>query len=167
MQHPISSGTYRDWLRQQIRISRQTLLGVVVLTTVSLALLAGGRGTYLPFSVFVSCWLTRLGVFMDQDGRLAATGLALGAAVLAIYLVIWLLSLGNGRWLRVAACLLMVDGVAMAAIGLIVNAAPESWAVELLFHIIAIVQIWKGGTHWKRMQALSQEPVYRVREEDL
>lgn len=167
MQHPISSGTYRDWLRQQLRFSRQTLLGVIVLTTVSLALLAAGRSTCLPFSVFVSCWLTRLGVFMDQDGRLAATGLTLGAAVLAVYLAIWLLALRNGRWLRVAACLLVLDGAAMAAISLVANAAPGSWAMELMFHGIAIVQVWKGGTYWNRMQALSQEPVYRVREGDL
>lgn len=171
MQDPSLSGSYRDWLRQQLRISRQTLLGVIVLTTASLALLTAGRNTILPFSVFASCYLTRLGVWMDlsgaQDGRLAVTGLVIGAILLAVYLLVWLLSLRNGYWLRIASGMLMADAAVIAAIGLLAESTPQGQMLELLFHLIAIVQIWKGGGHWKKIQALTKEPAYRVREENL
>lgn len=167
--------SYRAHLQQQIAISRRTLIGVIVLTLANLGLLLADGSTYLVFSVSVPYYLAWLGKAMDnnfspvwtENGAFTATGLAIGVAILGVYLLLWLLSKKNGRWLWVAAGFLCLDLLALVAVAALVLQNIGGSLVEILIHIVVIGQIGKGASAWKKLQNQPPEISYTVVTDDL
>ena len=171
--HP-SEESYRAHLQQQFTVARRTLLGVVVLTVVNLALLLTNGNTYLVFSASVPYYLTVLGKLMDngfgamtENGTYTATGLALGLAILAVYLLPWFLSKKRGKWLYLGAAMLCLDLLTLAAVSFLLFESIAGTAVDILVHIVAIVQIGKGAKAWKQLKDLPPEITYTVVADDL
>ena len=161
--HP-SEESYRAHLQQQFTVARRTLLGVVVLTVVNLGLLLTNGNTYL----------TVLGKLMDngfgamtENGTYTATGLALGLAILAVYLLPWFLSKKRGKWLYLGAAMLCLDLLALAAVSFFLFESIAGTAVDILVHIVVIVQIGKGAKAWKQLKDLPPEITYTVVADDL
>ena len=174
MQINSSAVSYRAHLQQQISIARRTLLGVVVMTLINLVLLLRDGNTYLVFSASVPYYLAFLGKVIDngfgpmvENGTYTATGLVLGLVILAMYLLPWLLSKRKGNWLYVGAGLLCLDLVALAAVSILLLQSITGTAVDILVHIVAIVQIGKGATADKKLRSLPPETTYTVVTDDL
>ena len=174
MQINSSAVSYRAHLQQQISIARRTLLGVVVMTLINLVLLLRDGNTYLVFSASVPYYLAFLGKVIDngfgpmaENGTYTATGLVLGLVILAMYLLPWLLSKRKGNWLYVGAGLLCLDLVALAAVSVLLLQSITGTAVDILVHIVAIVQIGKGATADKKLRSLPPETTYTVVTDDL
>lgn len=167
--------SYRSHLQQQINISRRTLLGVIILTFVNMGLLLRSGETYLVFSASVPYYLTWLGKAMDnsfapvwtQNGVYTATGAAVGACVLALYLLLWLLSKKNGKWLWVASGFLCVDLMMLIAVAVLVLQSIGGSLVDILVYLVAIGQIGKGASAWKKLQTQPPELTYTVITENL
>lgn len=168
MQFHSSEQNYRAHLQQQLSVARRTLLGVVVMTLINLVLLTDGD-TYLVFSASVPYYLTFLGKVIDngfgamiKNGTYTATGLVMGLAILAVYLLPWFLSKKRGGWLYLGAGLLCLDLLALAAVSLLLFDSITGTAVDILIHIVAIVQIGKGAKAYKTLKDLPPEISYTV-----
>lgn len=174
MQFHSSEQNYRAHLQQQLSVARRTLLGVVVMTLINLVLLLTDGDTYLVFSASVPYYLTFLGKVIDngfgamtENGTYTATGLVMGLAILAVYLLPWFLSKKRGGWLYLGAGLLCLDLLALAAVSLLLFDSITGTAVDILIHIVAIVQIGKGAKAYKTLKDLPPEISYTVVTDDL
>lgn len=174
MQNHVSDVSYRAHLQQQLSVARRTLLGVIVLTVINLVLLLSNGGTYLVFSASVPYYLTFFGKAMDngfgpmtENGLFTATGLVLGLLILAVYLLSWLLSKKKGTWLYFGAGLLCLDLVILAAVSVLLFESISGTVLDILIHIVAIVQIGKGAAAHKKLKDLPPETTYTVVTDDL
>ena len=167
--------SYRGHLQQQIHMGRQMLLGVILLTLVNIGMLLSNADSYLLFSVSVPYYLTWFGKLLDnqlsaawtENGVYTLTGLIIGGVILAGYFLCWLLSKKKGHWLWVAAGLLCVDLLALTAVALWVLRDIGGNLVDILIHIVAIGQIAKGASAWKKLQNQPPEITYTVVTDDL
>ena len=99
---------------------------------------------------------------MIENGTYTATGLVMGLAILAVYLLPWFLSKKRGGWLYLGAGLLCLDLLALAAVSLLLFDSITGTAVDILIHIVAIVQIGKGAKAYKTLKDLPPEISYTV-----
>ena len=171
--HP-STQTYRAHLQQQLSIARRTLVGVVVMTVINLVLLLTNGDMYLVFSASVPYYLTFLGKMIDngfgemvKNGTYTATGLVLSLVILAVYLLPWFLSKKKGSWLYVGAGLLCLDLLALIAVSILLFESITGTMVDILIHIVAIVQIGKGAGAYKKLKEQPPEITYTVITGDL
>jgi hypothetical protein len=174
MQFNPSEQNYRAHLQQQLSVARRTLLGVVVMTVINLVLLLTNGGTYLVFSASVPYYLTFLGKVIDngfgalvKNGTYTATGLVLGLILLSVYLLPWFLSKKRGNWLYLGAGLLCLDLLALAAVSLLLFESITGTVLDILVHIVAIVQIGKGAKAYQTLKDLPPETTYTVITDDL
>lgn len=174
MQVNRSEQSYRANLQQQLSIARRTLLGVVVMTIVNLVLLLTNGNTYLVFSASVPYYLAFLGKVIDNsfssmvtNGTYTATGLVMGLVILSVYLLPWFLSKRYGNWLYLASGLLCLDLLALTAVSALLFESITGTAVDILVHIVAIVQIGKGAKASQKLKNLLPEIAYTVITEEL
>jgi hypothetical protein len=169
MQINSAAVSYRAHLQQQLTIARRTLLGVVVMTLINLALLLTNGNTYLVFSASVPYYLTVVGKLMDngfgemvKNSTYTATGLAMGVAILLVYLLPWFLSKKKGTWLYLGAGLLCLDLLALGVVSFLLFEGIADTVVDMLIHVVAIVQIGKGAKAYELLKDLPPETTYTV-----
>lgn len=166
----IPTVSYRAHLEGQIKIGRRTLLGVIIMTLVNLSLLLTSGDSYLLFSASVPYYMTWFGKFMDSgtNGSYTFTGLAIGALILAVYLLFWLLSRKNTVWLTWAAVLVGIDLAALIAVSFLLLDNPMHNLVDVLIHIVVIGQIIKGAKAGKELPTAPPEITFiEVTDDDL
>lgn len=158
------AGSYRKHVQQQFHIGRQTLLGVMVMTVINLGLLLGNGDSYMIFSVSVPYYLTWLGKAIDnmQNGTYTLTGLAIAVAILLVYFLLWVLSRKRGGMLWVAVGGLVIDLLALIWVSILLTGSILNSAVDILFHLVAIYQIGKGATNWKKLKELPPDLEFTV-----
>lgn len=171
-----ASVSYRANLQQHFNNGRRTLIGLVILTVINMGLLLTNGDLYLLFSASVPYYLAWLGKAMDngfgtavwtENGVFTATGLIMGMVILAVYFIFWALSRKNGAWLWAAVVLLCLDLLALVAVTTLVLGSLGSALVDILLHIVAIYQIGKGASTWKKLQSQPPEVSYTVVTGDL
>ncbi len=162
--------SYRAYLTGQIKIGRRTLLGVIVMTLINLTLLLTSGDNYMLFSASVPYYLTWFGWFMDGGirGSYTFTGLMIGAVILAIYFLLWILSRKNAVWLTWAAVLFGIDLAALIAISFLFFENPLNNLVDVLIHIVVIGQIIKGAKAGKELPTAPPEITFiEITDDDL
>lgn len=166
----IPTVSYRAHLQEQIKVSRRTLLGVIVMTLVNLALLLTRGDDYLLFSASVPYYLAWFGRLMDgaANGTYTLTALAIGAMILAVYGLFWLLSRKNGAWLTWAAVLFCLDLAALIAVTVLLFENPMMNLVDILIHIVVIGQLIKGAKAAKELPTAPPEITFvEITDDDL
>lgn len=162
--------TYRQHLTNQWRISRRTLLGVIIMTVLNIVFLLLESGTYLLFSISVPYYLTWFGKGMDNDfgmnwdisGSYTLIGFSVAAVFLLVYLAFWLLSAKHYGWLVAAVVCLCIDLLALIGLSIWLFSDPMNNLVDIVFHLVAIWQIGKGISADRKRRALPPEQTYTV-----
>ncbi|MBE6990851.1 MAG: hypothetical protein E7426_08955 [Ruminococcaceae bacterium] len=141
---------------------RSSLLAVVIFGAVNTVLALVGSNTYFLFSNYLAYIEALKGrmVFAFTGGTGALVrGALIALAILAVYLVCWLLSKKQRIWLLLAALLFLVDT------GIVVSDLLQLGAgdlfMDLLFHVFVLVSLLLGFAAGKSAQTTEKAPEQR------
>ena len=99
----------------------------------------------------------------DEDKRLKAIshlhGVALAAAVLAVYLLVWFLAGGRSVWLKVGLGLLIADTALLLALVLWMDGSVLAFFWEFALHGAVIYELAMGISAQKKLDAMAQEEI--------
>lgn len=160
--------TSAAYQKNLIRTARYNLLVVLVFTALNLVMLLAGSGRYFLFSSTICYYLPFFGYMFDlyTVGTYTLTGLVLGLVPLAGYLLFWLLSLKNDRWLIPATALFVLDTLALVGIiflngsiiGMILPIIVYAWVmVTLVRAVLAGARLRK---HFAQPEEVFPEEVF-------
>lgn len=151
-----------------IRTARYNLVVVMAFTVLNLVMLLAGSGRYFLFSSTICYYLPFFGYMFDlyTVSTYTLTGLVLGLVPLAAYLLFWLLSLKNDRWLIPATALFALDTLALVGIvlmtgniiGMILPAIVYAWV------IITLVRAVLAGERLRKLPAVIPEELVEAEE---
>ena len=165
--------TSAAYQKNLIRTARYNLLVVMAFTVLNLVMLLVGNGQYFLFSSTICYYLPYFGYIFDlyMVSTYTLTGLVLGLVPLAGYLLFWLLSLKNDRWLIPAAALFALDTLALmgiiflngSIIGMILPIIAYAWVM------ITLVRAVLAGARLRKLPAQPEEgfPEETVEAEDV
>ena len=140
----------QEYYERQVAMSRGTILLVLCLTALNLALLLVGSNTYLLFSASVPYYLTIMARGFDLaasgavNGGYTWTALAFSALVLGLYLLCWLLSKKNTKWLTVSLTLFAVDTICLALLCRFVFGGFTDSIMDFFMHAWVIYELYVG-----------------------
>ena len=153
--------TSAAYQKNLIRTARYNLLVVMAFTVLNLVMLLVGNGRYFLFSSTICYYLPYFGYIFDlyMVSTYTLTGLVLGLVPLAGYLLFWLLSLKNDRWLIPAAALFALDTLALVGIiflngsiiGMILPIIAYAWVM------ITLVRAVLAGARLRKLPAQTEE----------
>lgn len=153
--------TSAAYQKNLIRTARYNLLVVMVFTVLNLVMLLVGSGRYFLFSSTICYYLPFFGYMFDlyTVSTYTLTGLVLGLVPLAGYLLFWLLSLKNDRWLIPATALFALDTLALVGviflngsiIGMILPIIVYAWVM------ITLVRAILAGARLRKLPAQPEE----------
>lgn len=148
-----------QWNRQ-IKTARYMLLGTVIITVVNMAFLLGNVDMFISYCAALPYYLLFLGKLFDNgymlgavNGEFTATGLLMGGAVLAVYLVVWWLARSNRRWLQISLWLIVADLLVLIGLAIAVFSNPLDCFWEAVIHIAVIWEIRQGLRAQKKRDA--------------
>lgn len=157
----------REYLTQQKKGGRTTLLLILAFTVLNLVLLALDQGTQFLFCASVPYYLTMIGKGIDngfadgawpENGTYTVTALVISALILAVYLLCWILSKKRAGWLTAALVLFAVDTVALIAVSFLLLENPAANIMDLVIHVVAIWELWQALRANRKLAQLPQEP---------
>ncbi len=152
----------REYLQSKVNNGRHSLLLVIIFTVINLVLLLTGGNTYFLFSAAVPYYLTAFGMGMDLGmdtvgiGTYTITALVIGAVILAVYFVCWLLAKKKVAWYIVAVVLFVLDILCLLGICLSLDLLSDS-IMDVVFHAWVIVELIQSISCYKKLQALPPE----------
>ena len=120
--------------------ARYAILGLILFTVLNIVLYYTGSDTYYVATVFLSYFL----VAMLEN----AAGLVLAALVLAPYVLCFFLSKKKYAWMIVALVLVCIDTLVLLLL-LLAFGVVGAFALDILFHILAIVMLAIGVKNGK------------------
>ena len=160
-------GLVELWKRQ-IRLAQYMLLGTVIVTVLNLAFLLGNSDMFISYCAALPYYLVWLGKIFDNgwyigtvNGQYTATGLVMAAVLLALLLVLWWLSQGSRRWLKVGIWVIGIDLAVLVILAFVIFADPVSCLWEAVLHVAVIWEMRQGLKAWQQLDAYEQ----RQREE--
>jgi hypothetical protein len=133
-----------EYMEQQFSTARMNLLVVVSFTVTNIIMLLAGTYSQFLFSASIPYLLTAFGIAMDMQAggnTYVTTALIISAAILLVYVVLWLLSKKRPALLYVAFGLFVVDTVLLLGFALlsgsildeILNLGLHGWVLFILF----------------------------------
>lgn len=139
-----------EYDERQISMSRGAILLVQCLTVVNLGLLIAGSNTYLLFAASAPYYLTIMARGFDLAASGAVNGgytwaaLVFSALVLGLYLLCWLLSKKNPKWLTVSLILFTVDTICLALLCRFVFGGFTDSIMDFFMHAWVIYELYVG-----------------------
>ena len=140
----------QEYDERQVSMSRGAILLVLCLTVVNLGLLIAGSNTYLLFAAFAPYYLTIMARGFDLaasgavNGGYTWTALVFSALVLGLYLLCWLLSKKNPKWLTVSLTLFAVDTICLALLCRFVFGGFTDRVMDFFMHAWVIYELYVG-----------------------
>lgn len=156
----------REYLEQQVKGGRSTLLAVVLFSVVNLVMLVLGTGTYFLFSASVPYYLTWFGRCMDNgtldgsgsiNGEFTMVGIVVSVVILGLFFLAWLFSRKRKGWLTVSLVLFIADTVALVLISFLLLESPVGNLMDLLFHAFVVWQLFQAVYCARKLNALPSE----------
>jgi len=135
--------------------ARHNLLLVVAFTTINLVLRVVGSDVFFLFSA-------TLPMFIYDRAITANTGIILGAAVIFVYLLCWIMA-KQWRWFIVIALIFFLVDIGFYADFLIWNrhflpyVFDVSFAIEIAFRLWILISLISGTIAWARLRKLSNQ----------
>lgn len=158
----------REYLTQQKKGGRMTLLLILLFTVINLVLLVLDQGTQFLFSASVPYYLTLVGKGLDNgfaeeawpvNGTFTVTALAISIGILGVYLLCWLLAGKRTGWLTAALVLFAVDTAALIALSWLLLEDPMANIIDLVIHALAIWELWQAVRANRKLAELPEEPL--------
>lgn len=140
----------QEYDERQISMSRGAILLVLCLTVVNLGLLIAGSNTYLLFAASAPYYLTIMARGFDLaasgavNGGYTWTALVFSALALGLYLLCWLLSKKNPKWLTVSLILFTVDTICLALLCRFVFGGFTDSIMDFFMHAWVIYELYVG-----------------------
>lgn len=156
----------REYLEQQVKGGRSTLLVVVLFSVVNLVMLLLDTGTYFLVSASVPYYLTWFGRCMDNgtydgsgpiNGEFTMVGIIVSVVILGLFFLAWLFSKKRSGWLTVSLVLFVADTVALVLISFLLLESPAANLMDLLFHAFVVWQLFQAASCAKKLAALPAE----------
>ena len=149
----------RENLLRKITSARHSLLLIMIFTVINMVMALLDSGSYFLFSISVPYYMTLLGMLMDYGtvGTYAITGTVIGAVILVVYLLCWLLSKKKTGWLTVAFVLMIVDTAALALFTFTLYENPAANLFDFLLHAWMLWDLFKGFTAGSKLKKLPAE----------
>ena len=156
----------REYQLDRMARGRGTLLLIIIFTVVNLAFVLMDLGTYFLFSVSVPYYLVSYCMGLDNffvDGPWDTIGsntqmaLVIGAVILIIYLLCWLLAKKHSGWMVAATVLFVVDSLALVWISFALLVRPMNNIVDFLMHIWALVQMIQACVAGGKLRRMDRE----------
>lgn len=149
----------KENLLRRMASARHSLLLIMIFTVVNMVMAVLDANTYFLFSLSVPYYLSALGILMDGGavGTFAVTGLVIGAAILVVYLLCWLLSKKKQGWLTAALVLMVLDTAALALFTFTLFDNPAVNLVDFLLHGWMIWDLVKGVSAAGKLKKLPAE----------
>ena len=154
---------------QAIRGARGTLVAVLVFTVINVVLVACKANVYFLFSAYIPYMISVLGMIycgvypaefygeegMEQlfDKPVLAVFLIIAAAILAQYLLSWILSKKWGGWLVFALVVFSLDTAAM----LVISGIQLESILDILIHGLVIFSLARGVWGYFKLKKLPTE----------
>ena len=149
-----------EFWNRQIKMAQYMLMGTVIVTVLNVAFLLGNVDLYISYSAALPYYLVWLGKMFDNglylgaaNGEFTATGLVMAGVLLAVWLVLWWLSLGSKKWLKVGMITVAVDLAILVAVSIALFHDPLSCLWEAIIHIAVIWEMFQGLKAWKEKEA--------------
>lgn len=156
----------RDSLTRKVASARHSLLLILIFTVANMAMVMLDTGSNFLFSISVPYYLVMLGKGLDNGfidgawdvtGTYTITGLVIAVAVLAVYLLCWLLSKKRNGWLTAALVLFLVDTAALALFTFALYENPAVNFMDGLFHVFIIAELIHAIGACRKLKNLPQE----------
>jgi hypothetical protein len=151
--------TSAAYQKNLIRTARYNLLVVMVFTVLNLVMLLVGNGRYFLFSSTICYYLPFFGYIFDlyTVSTYTLTGLVLGLVPLAGYLLFWLLSLKNDRWLIPATALFALDTLALAVV-IFLNGSIIGMILPIIVYAWVMITLVRAVLAGARLRKLPAQP---------
>ncbi len=150
----------REYLTQKVNTGRHSLLLIIIFTVINLFMIIGDTGRYFLFSASIPYELTFLGALMTYQetgailGVYTYTALVISAAILALYLLCWLLSKKRAAWYVVALVLFALDTLFMVYINL---EYIGEYIMDIVFHVWVLWELWQAISAGKKLKNMPPE----------
>lgn len=147
----IQQKTEIDSIENHLRMGRSALASVMVLTLLNLVLYLSDSGYYMLFSASVPYYLTVLGTEMGYAVYYSLwnpyTYLALGisAVILLIFLLCWLQSKKNPRWLTAALVLFILDTLCLVGFTVFLFGNIAESIMDYIIHALVLYELSMGA----------------------
>lgn len=161
----------RETLQARLTGARSTLIVMAALSVFNIVMIVLDQAYQISFSATLPCNLVALGKGMDNGnvngawtvvGVYTATSLVLAAAVLAVYVVSWLLSKKHLGWLITALVLVCVDTVTLVLFAMM--GGDTSVIIDLCLHLWVIWLLIQGVSARRKLE--DYEILDRIRAEE-
>lgn len=143
----------REKLRKTYRAARSNLLLMTVLTACNVAAMTARFGMRHLFSAAIP--QIAYAYFAGSGRGQEAAGLAIGALFIGLFVLCYVLSKNNTRWLTAALAVYALDTVFL--IGWIILRTDTSSVLDAVFHIWVIVSLISGVQAAAKLAALPVE----------
>lgn len=152
--NPVVDKNSREYQENLIKTCRGNLLMVVLITAINLVVLLTGSDSYWLFSASIPYYVVAFG--MAFDGQVIATytitALVVAGAIIAVYLLAWLLSKKRSGWLTVALILFVLDTLGLVALMMWMQVALMDWLMPILFHAWVLLYLVQGVMAAKKLK---------------
>lgn len=154
---------------QAVRGARGTLIAVLLFTVINIVLVAFKANVYFLFSAYIPYMISILGMiycglypaeFYSEEGMgqlfarpVIAVFLVIAAAILAQYLISWILSKKWGGWLIFALVVFSLDTAAM----LLLSDIQLESILDIIFHGWVIFSLSRGVWGYAKLRKLPTE----------
>ena len=146
----------RENLLRKIGSARISMLLIMVFTVINMVMVAMNADSYFLFSISVPYYLSALGMLMDAGtmGTYTVTGLIIGAVILAVYLLCWILSRKKAGWLTAALVLMLLDTAALVLFTFALYEDPTANLMDFIFRAWILWKLFKGSSATRKLKKL-------------
>jgi len=149
----------KEALERRIAISRGNLLLMTILTVVNIATYWFELGFMLPFSAFVPLTIFDFGYYFSielADPSLFTLGIVLAALIIIFYLIGYILSKKNPRWLMITMWMYIFDTLIMIYLFATVFVLNGTMILDIVFHIWVLYYFINGVLAVKKLNLLPE-----------
>lgn len=150
----------RQMLKNKYNAARLNLLAIVIFTLVSIIARVAGSNVYFVFSACIPYAITYLGMSacgmipdveaILPDKSIFYISIAISVLILAIYLICWIFSKKNSKWLKIAFILFAFDAVAMFF-------CSFNLLADIVSHLLMLWLIYSGLKARRQLRQLPKE----------
>lgn len=149
----------RNHLKALYLQARGNLLMMLCFTAVNLLLLLFNAGVMFLFSATVP-YLALLFGMADDTGMMMIPGAILAVVLVAVYLLCWMFSKNNSRWLLAGLVLFAIDTGCLVLFCIL--AKDFTGIPDVLFHALVLYYLFSGVRAAKKLESLPPEEITYV-----